>query len=100
MDDRAIVERYVARVEVHRDRAFAINTTDANELVADIHDRMPLILAPHGYARLAERRVQSARIDAAVPRRPPCGCGRSRPASTGRRMTTLNRGADRSGHAC
>ncbi len=26
-------------------------TTDANELVAEIHDRMPLILAPGDYAR-------------------------------------------------
>jgi putative SOS response-associated peptidase YedK len=26
-------------------------TTDANELVAEIHDRMPLILAPKDYAR-------------------------------------------------
>jgi len=32
-------------------RTFAISTTDANELVADIHDRMPLILAPADYAR-------------------------------------------------
>jgi putative SOS response-associated peptidase YedK len=32
-------------------RTFAIITTDANELVADIHDRMPLILAPSDYAR-------------------------------------------------
>ncbi len=32
-------------------RTFAIITTDANELVADIHDRMPLILAPGAYAR-------------------------------------------------
>ena len=30
---------------------FAVITTDANELVADIHDRMPLILAPGDYAR-------------------------------------------------
>jgi putative SOS response-associated peptidase YedK len=30
---------------------FAIITTDANELVAEIHDRMPLILAPADYAR-------------------------------------------------
>src|ERR1700758_1516655 len=30
---------------------FAIITTDANELVADIHDRMPVILAPDDYAR-------------------------------------------------
>jgi SOS response associated peptidase (SRAP) len=32
-------------------RTFAIITTDANSLVADIHDRMPLILAPEGCAR-------------------------------------------------
>ena len=32
-------------------RTFAIVTTDANELVADIHDRMPLILAPGDYVR-------------------------------------------------
>ena len=32
-------------------RTFAIITTDANELVAEIHDRMPLIMAPGDYAR-------------------------------------------------
>jgi putative SOS response-associated peptidase YedK len=32
-------------------RTFAIITTDANALVADIHDRMPLILAAGDYAR-------------------------------------------------
>jgi putative SOS response-associated peptidase YedK len=32
-------------------RTFAIITTDANELVAEIHDRMPLIPAPTHYAR-------------------------------------------------
>jgi putative SOS response-associated peptidase YedK len=32
-------------------RTFAIITTDANELVADTHDRMPLILAPADYVR-------------------------------------------------
>jgi putative SOS response-associated peptidase YedK len=32
-------------------RTFAIITTDANELVAEIHDRMPLILAPADYVR-------------------------------------------------
>jgi putative SOS response-associated peptidase YedK len=31
-------------------RTFAIITTDANELVAEIHDRMPVILAPADYA--------------------------------------------------
>ena len=32
-------------------RTFAIITTEANELVAEIHDRMPLILAPTDYTR-------------------------------------------------
>jgi putative SOS response-associated peptidase YedK len=32
-------------------RTFATITTDANELVAEIHDRMPLILAPSDYSR-------------------------------------------------
>ena len=32
-------------------RTFAIITTDANSLVAEIHDRMPLILGPHDYGR-------------------------------------------------
>jgi putative SOS response-associated peptidase YedK len=32
-------------------RTFAIITTDANELVREIHDRMPVILAPADYAR-------------------------------------------------
>jgi putative SOS response-associated peptidase YedK len=32
-------------------RTFAILTTDANALVADIHDRMPVILAPADYRR-------------------------------------------------
>ena len=32
-------------------RTFAIITTDANEMVAEIHDRMPLILSPADFAR-------------------------------------------------
>jgi putative SOS response-associated peptidase YedK len=32
-------------------RTFAIITTDANLLVADIHDRMPLVLAPEDHSR-------------------------------------------------
>jgi putative SOS response-associated peptidase YedK len=32
-------------------RTFAIITTDANKLVAEIHHRMPLILAPTDYVR-------------------------------------------------
>jgi putative SOS response-associated peptidase YedK len=34
-----------------RIRTFAVITTDANELVAEIHDRMPAILAPEHYTR-------------------------------------------------
>ena len=32
-------------------RTFAVITTDANELVSEIHDRMPAILAPGDYTR-------------------------------------------------
>ena len=32
-------------------RTFAIITTEANQLVGQIHDRMPLILAPPHYSR-------------------------------------------------
>jgi putative SOS response-associated peptidase YedK len=32
-------------------RTFAIITTDANEMVDEIHDRMPLIIAPRDYGR-------------------------------------------------
>jgi putative SOS response-associated peptidase YedK len=32
-------------------RTFAIITTDANALVADIHDRMPVILSRYDYVR-------------------------------------------------
>ena len=32
-------------------RTFAIITTDSNELVVEIHDRMPVILAPADYVR-------------------------------------------------
>ena len=32
-------------------RTFAVITTDANELVAEIHDRIPAILPSEGYTR-------------------------------------------------
>jgi putative SOS response-associated peptidase YedK len=32
-------------------RTYAIITTNANEMVAEIHDRMPLIIAPADYGR-------------------------------------------------
>jgi putative SOS response-associated peptidase YedK len=41
-------------------RTFAIITTDANELVAQIHDRMPLIICARRLPALAERRTRSA----------------------------------------
>src|SRR5262249_60532056 len=49
-------------------RTFAIITTDCNELVADIHDRMPVILAPSDYARWLGEEPDP--IDAAVPGQP------------------------------
>jgi hypothetical protein len=46
-------------------RTFAIITTDANDLVAQIHNKMPLILAPRDYTRWLseELRLISADID-------------------------------------
>ena len=41
-------------------RTFAIVTTDANELVGEIHDRMPLILAPTDYIRWLSDESRSA----------------------------------------
>ena len=49
-------------------RTFAIITTDANELVAEIQDRMPLILASGDYARWLSR-AKPARPDATIPSR-------------------------------
>lgn len=36
-------------------QSFAIITTDPNELTAEVHDRMPLILHPSSYSRWLER---------------------------------------------
>jgi putative SOS response-associated peptidase YedK len=66
-------------------RTFAIITTDANDLVADIHDRMPVILSRYDYARsLGEEPdprdlMRPCRADAD---------GRSRPASISQRTMT------------
>jgi hypothetical protein len=55
-------------------RTFAVITTDANELVAEIHDRMPLILAPGDYNRwLSEE--SDPRISCAGFQPSRCGCG-------------------------
>jgi putative SOS response-associated peptidase YedK len=37
--------------ELERSNIGAVITTDANELIAEIDDRMPLILAPRDYKR-------------------------------------------------
>ena len=42
---------YPTAPEVKPLKSFTIITTPANELVTEIHDRMPLILAPRDYAR-------------------------------------------------
>jgi len=46
-----IWENWKLRASAEWVRTIAIITTDANELVAEIHDRMPVILAPGDYAR-------------------------------------------------
>ena len=53
-------------------RTFAVITTPANELVAEIHERMPLILAPGDYARWLTEEPDpcSARVSHAAPPTP------------------------------
>ena len=48
-------------------RILAIITTDANDLVAEIHDRMPLISCAHRLCPLAQWRARPARLNATVP---------------------------------
>src|SRR5437588_1879263 len=50
-------------------RTFAVVTTDANELVAEIHDRMPLILAAGDYTRWLSEELDPRCLDAAIPSR-------------------------------
>jgi putative SOS response-associated peptidase YedK len=72
-------------------RTFAVITTDANELVADIHDRMPLILAPDGYARWLGGSVTSPTRATSCGRSRPsrCTCGQYRRGLTSRRTMIL-----------
>ena len=51
-------------------RTFAITTTDANELVAEIHDRMPLILEPGDYARWLSYEPDPRELHAPFPAEP------------------------------
>ena len=68
-------------------RTFAIITTPANELVAEIHDRMPLILAPADYVRWLSDEPDPRDLMRLFPAEP-SGCGRSLPGSTSRKTTT------------
>ena len=52
--------------------------SDACELVAYIHDRMPLILVPGGYARWLGKEADRATC---YGRSPPTGCGRFHPVN-------------------
>jgi putative SOS response-associated peptidase YedK len=67
-------------------RTFAIITTDANELVAEIHDRMPLILAPIDYTCWLSDEPDPGDLMRPFPAEPMRMC-RSPRASTSRRMT-------------
>jgi hypothetical protein len=49
--DRGLWENWKEPTSGEWIRTFAVITTDANVLVAEIHDRMPLILAPSDCAR-------------------------------------------------
>ena len=51
-------------------RTFAIITTDANELVAEIHDRMPLILTPGDYARWLSKKTDPRELMRPFPAEP------------------------------
>ena len=77
-------------------RTFAIITTDANELVAEIYDRMPLILASRDDTRwLSDEPNPRDLMRPSQPSR--CGCGRSPRASTSRR-TMIHRSSNRSSY--
>jgi putative SOS response-associated peptidase YedK len=53
-------------------RTFAIITTDANHLVAEIHDRMPLILAPGDFARWLSEESDPSTLMRPFPADPMC----------------------------
>lgn len=63
-------------------RTFAIITTEANELMAEIHNRMPVIIAPENYDRCLSPIEPDPRDLLAPTQRSPCSSGRSRRRST------------------
>jgi putative SOS response-associated peptidase YedK len=76
---------------------FAIITTDANELVADIHDRMPLILARSDYARWLSEEPDPRELMRPFPASPM----RIWPISTRvNKPRPVHRQANRIGHSC
>ena len=81
-------------------RTFAVITTDANELVAEIHDRMPLNSRAWRLCTLAERRARSRRFDAAVPGRTPADVADLDPGQQAGKRRSLDRRANRVGHLC
>jgi putative SOS response-associated peptidase YedK len=79
-------------------RTFAIITADANEMVAQIHDRMPLILAPGDYARWLGEGARPARPDAAVPGRADADVADLDPSQQARKRRSFNCEADQAGN--
>jgi putative SOS response-associated peptidase YedK len=69
-------------------RTFAIITTNANELVAEIHDRMPLIITAGDYARWLGEEADPYELMRPFPAET-MRSGRSRRESTSRRTTIL-----------
>jgi len=68
-------------------RTFAIITMDANTLVADIHDRMPVILSRYDYARWLSEEPDPHDLMRPFPGEL-SGCGQFRLASISRRTMT------------
>jgi putative SOS response-associated peptidase YedK len=66
-------------------RTFAVITADANELVAEIHDRMPAILAPGDYTRWLSDEPDPRDLMRPFP---DAACGQSQRALTSRSTMT------------
>ena len=71
-------------------RSCTMIITEPNDFVAEVHDRMPVVLEPKGFRLVAERRRHRS---CSSPRRmTSCSAGRYRSASTAqRRRLTIRR---------
>jgi hypothetical protein len=76
-----------------RDRLHSVITMDANELVAKIHDRMPLIIAPGDYERWLSDEPDPHDLMRPFPASR-CGCVRSRRGSITRERRPVDPRAD------